>query len=154
MLILRSDRESVNISPNVITHLPSRISEPVRKYTRLTIGLQNYIITGARLCNLAHLDSWTEICTDEYTGNTYDGIKVPIENIVNLATRACRAGMRVTRDKIQLLREIIQLRTFVSDWYSNIPGISAGCNVAEHTKQHRAFVDMLHRLLSLFQQHQ
>lgn len=59
--------------------------------------------------------------------------------------------VRTLRQNTLQLREIIELRTFVSTWYGNIPGIPRDCDVARKTKQHRAFIDMLQRVHAVMQ---
>lgn len=141
-----SDWKTVRVFEDEITNLPPRIYERVAKYSEKTAILETKLLSYAKHYEYPNLTAATEHYTNERTHVRSTKIATPIANFELLTQHICRTHVFSTQN-INFVKGIIQLRTFVSDWYSDIPGISDGSEVAEKTKAHRAFVAMLERLV-------
>ncbi|KAK5138543.1 hypothetical protein LTR08_000131 [Meristemomyces frigidus] len=140
------DRKEVRVTNDEILYLPLRIRERVKCYTDKTDAFVQNPIATATATGFSNISVMTKTLSDPRTGICRQKIKGPITNFENLVGSNCRVGV-ATGTGIANVEEIIVLRTFVSDWYSNVPGISSKCAVAEKTVAHRAFTDMLRRLV-------
>lgn len=138
----------VSICDTEILHLPSRIHERVAMYTKATEDWVHAVIQSAEEQACPRLEALTESYVQDSTGRERKKIVAPIANFEIIVSRL--RGEAPER-AIDSLKGIITLRTFVSDWYSNIPGLTPGCEVEAKTAQHREFVAMLQRLVNIME---
>ena len=122
------------------------------RYSQITNALEKWLLAGARKCDFlkALLDAMTG-WIDRGTRKERFGFLTPTHRTqgyeavaVHIKSKACIPAMISA-----YIAEIIELRTFVSDWHDNLrvsEGFKEDCGIQEKTEQHRAFVAMLVRV--------
>ncbi|KAK4901733.1 hypothetical protein LTR27_001505 [Elasticomyces elasticus] len=141
------DRATIVCDDKEVTHRPARIEQRVARYTEMNTLFVNWLITYAQQHNYHNLSS---IVSRRRRGRGRRiNIRAPVDKNYELLARHLVRHLTVPSSVTDYIREIIQLRTFVSDWYINMHRMTdplETCEIAARTEKHRAFIDMLEHL--------
>ncbi|KAK5685081.1 hypothetical protein LTS10_003156 [Elasticomyces elasticus] len=143
-----AEMRTMNRSRFNITNLPDRIKFYVRRYSAMTRILELWLIQNAQLhgCPTYSAMVYREQQDD---GSTIRKISAPVENYENLAQYLAEK-VRVPPSIIVSIYCLIEVRNFVSVWYTNVqdaePPLPIDCEVRRKTDTHVHFTDMLRRL--------
>ncbi|KAK3632635.1 hypothetical protein LTR56_016243 [Elasticomyces elasticus] len=153
--ITDGDRATIVCDDKEVTHRPIRIGQRVARYTELNTLFVNWLISYAQKHNYHNLSS---IVSRRRRGR---GRRINIRALVDknyeLLARHLVRHLTVPSSVANYIQEIIQLRSFVSDWYVNMHKVTdplETCEIAARTEKHRAFIDMLEHLRQILRDNQ